>query len=226
VADDQLQGQTDPQEAWNRAKELGKSPGTPYAMGKALLNEAFPYLSPPTQAPSMEPNEAGKVPVADPLSTPLPYAQGAVDAASWLSPGMFAKGGSLAALHLMPLSREAGHSTNMASYKILNDAGHHVLDLLTSYRPKAKELSVDWIGPRGTAHYNHADPMADIDYSEGVNELGPTDIRSLVKELRGEYPDMTKIVGERVSGARSLSGKTGKASLDIKPGSTKSPIKE
>ena len=39
-------------------------------------------------------------------------------------------------------------------------------------------------------------------FDAAANTLGTSEIRSLVKALMQEYPDMEKIIGERVSGAR------------------------
>jgi len=148
----------------------------------------------------MTPNAAGKVPVADPLAGPLPYAQGAIDAASFMGPGEAAKVGSLAALHLMPqipkwLGKTGEHR---ALYDVANDAGKKVMELNTAYSPNARQLTVHWAGAPGAA-----EAATDVPWTSFAHQAGGTsEVRSLVKALMKEYPEMETITGNRASGAR------------------------
>jgi len=214
MADDQLQGLTDPQRAWNQAQ--GQSQDPSFLMGKALLNEAFPWLSPPATT-SIVPNAAGKVPTQDPLDSPLPYAMGGVDAASWLSPEIFAKGGSLAALHLMPKFRrtvEGAIPGKEGIYHILNDAKEHVGDLKTFLSRPSNQLNIDWIGGPGSIEKYSPGPLFTRMQLSGdpygyANQLGPSEIRSLIPALLKEHPEAESLTGYRVSGARNPSKEPG-----------------
>jgi len=206
--DTELQGLTDPQRAWGQAKGTSLDPS--HLMGKALLNEAFPWLSPPATT-SIVPNAAGKVPTQDPLDSPLPYAMGGVDAASWLSPEIFAKGGSLAALHLLPRYERIYKGAMPGKdniYRILNDAKEHVGDLKTFFSKPSNQLNVDWVGGPGSITGWKENPLfTKLELSKGegkydyANQLGPTETRSLIKALMKEHPEAETMSGYRVSGS-------------------------
>ncbi len=61
--------------------------------------------------------------------------------------------------------------------------------------PAAKELWVDWIGRYGVSG-------EDVDLP---NSLGPAAVRDLLRQIKEKYPGYT-ITGERISGAREVSG--------------------
>jgi hypothetical protein len=171
-------------------------------MAKHLLGEALPFtkIAPP-EHPNMTPNAGGKIETADPWGTSAPYAQAATDMAGWLGPEMAAKGGSLAALHLAPYYRQMAinpllKDAELASYKLTNDLGAHVADMNTKYHAPSKELKINWIGSPGAEEAE--DPLM----RNFANKIGPSDIRSVVAALKGEYPEMETITGERISGAR------------------------
>lgn len=178
----------------------GTRPPDPGAPPRAALGEMFPYMQQSTGLASFQPNVAGKIPEVDPLANWQPYAQGAIDVASMFGPEVAAKGLGVAALHLMPMLKEPLGGLTTAEYKILNDAGEHVLDLNTSFNPKNKSLYIDWVGTPG----NEQTDLMPLEQrlKQAANTIGPSEIRSLIGALKTEYPEMKTITGLRISGAR------------------------
>lgn len=86
--------------------------------------------------------------------------------------------------------------TGKQNFDILNDAGKAVANLQTSYIPTTKNVYVQWIG------------SPDESILKGVNELGPSEIRTLLKEIKKAYPEAELLSGFRISGARGSKGIT------------------
>lgn len=173
-------------------------PNAPAAMARALVGSMFPYLQQPAGPASFQPNPAGKIPEVDPLAGPQPYLQGVVDLAGMAGPELAAKGGALAALHLLPKYKRVGPISGITdvSYRILDDAVKHVGELHGSYVPEGKVFNVDWIGGPRTE-----EPL-DTQIAAGANLHGPANMRSLLRALMKEFPEMESIAGVRISGAR------------------------
>jgi len=172
----------------------------PSAPPLAALGAMFPYLQAPTGLASMQPNAAGKIPEVDPLAGWQPMLQGAIDMASFAGPEMAAKAVP-AALHLIPLAREAAYLGRgigeHTKYQVIDDLGQHILDMNTTFNPQNKRLYVDWVGLRGAENMTNTE-MQDL----AAGRVGPKDMRSLLMALRNDYPEMRSLTGERISGAR------------------------
>lgn len=52
-------------------------------------------------------------------------------------------------------------------------------------------------------------------HAEEINSFGPSTVRDLLRQLKERFPNVEKIEGFRVSGARDKAGTTGVASLDL-----------
>jgi hypothetical protein len=70
---------------------------------------------------------------------------------------------------------------------------------------------VGWVGPRGSLGRNWADA------ENIINQLGPTQMRSLIRSIQEVHPTVTRIEGFRVSGARRAAGKPAKAGINVPP---------
>jgi hypothetical protein len=165
---------------------------------------AFPYLFRPGD-PELRPNAEGKTPVADPLTTPLPYAFGGIDAASYLTGEGAIKGLAGAALHLLPAMGKLAEEG--LTHHIMNDVGERVADATLHYYPETKDLRVGWVGlPMDLSSVTSFREFA----KNSANMLGPSEIRSLVQAAKKEFPDAETMSGMRISGART--GKRGSVS--------------
>lgn len=93
-------------------------------------------------------------------------------------------------------------------FAINDEAGRQVGDLHIRQAPDSKNLFVEWIG--GTKDI--ATPTGGA-----ANVYGPKLIKSLLRQLKEEFPDAEKLVGWRVSGAREKAGKLGAAEVKLSP---------
>ncbi len=130
--------------------------------------------------------------IAEPTSSPLPEEVPTVRAASALEP-MFSIGDRN--LKLERLAQDPGTKFGVEQgfhdFQMLDEKGNPVGYINLSTQKGGKELYVDMIS--------------------GVNGLGPRDfgpslMRSLLRQLKAEFPGAESITGHRVSGAREKAG--------------------
>jgi len=82
-------------------------------------------------------------------------------------------------------------------WTITDEMGQPIGSLELDIRQGGKEIYVGWIGSA------FADmPEASITLKGLINRLGPSLVRSLVRQLKEAYPDAEEITGNRISGAR------------------------
>lgn len=102
------------------------------------------------------------------------------------------------------LNRMAGtDGSTEQSFRINDEDSNYFGHVRASYNPDEKIITVHWAG--------------DLSF-KGAGALGPTHVRSMLRQLRAVWPEAKKIEGYRVSGARQTSDKgPGKASMDLEP---------
>lgn len=102
------------------------------------------------------------------------------------------------------LNRMAGTADSTEqSFRINDEDSNYFGHVRASYNPDEKVITVHWAG--------------DLSF-KGAGALGPTHVRSMLRQLRAVWPEAKKIEGYRVSGARQTSDKgPGKASMDLEP---------
>lgn len=81
-------------------------------------------------------------------------------------------------------------------WTITDEVGRPIASLEINLRDGGKEVNIGWIG---TAL---AEPGATLTPEGLINKLGPSLVRSLVRQIKENYPDAKRITGTRVSGAR------------------------
>lgn len=86
-------------------------------------------------------------------------------------------------------------------------------NLETTYIPEDKTINIEWIG-NGRTRIGSGD-IVGKDPNKFLQSLGPSKVRSLILQLKEEYPEAKTISGFRVSGARAKASATGQAELKI-----------
>lgn len=78
-------------------------------------------------------------------------------------------------------------------------------NLETTYNHENKNINIEWIG-HGTGRQTP---------DKFIQSLGPARVRSLISQLKNEYPEAKSITGYRISGSRAKAGKEGEARLNL-----------
>jgi hypothetical protein len=167
-----------------------------FAANLEMLNRALmTHGAPETPQPYMHPGVPGAV---DALRN---FATGGLSKAMGWEPGLIGSAlqnpdnqAALGALRLMPIGEPdvlGPYAGTRHFFDIQNDAGQSVGKSWMRYRPAAKDVLVDDI---------YGDKL------KNVNSLGPSEIRSLLSEVKRHFPDAEEIGGMRVSGARKATG--------------------
>lgn len=105
-----------------------------------------------------------------------------------------------------------GHGeTNARSFDISNDEGKNIARMWTS-QMDPKKVYVNYIAslsPEGV-------PAGAALGNPGANSIGAKEMRSLINELKGQFPNAESIGGWRISGARAKHGAEGPLEVKLK----------
>ena len=88
-------------------------------------------------------------------------------------------------------------------FRFVDSEGKDVGSIQLTVKNKGRDLHVD---------------MVDAWAAGGANSIGPTEVRSLLRQIKKEYPDAERLYGYRVSGARGAAGTRDDAFIALKPG--------
>jgi hypothetical protein len=104
--------------------------------------------------------------------------------------------GALGALSLRRVPKKGYMYTE--DFKVHSDKpGVEPFDLSTFFDPKTKDVYVDWMG-----YMNPVEQAGPASNPQFYNTLGPTEIRSFLREIKRVYPQAETISGFRIGGAR------------------------